>query len=246
MSIVLKVLKRVLASLVTLFAIGVIVFLCIRMASSNNPKDLEVLTPNDALCSAYEKDGEELYMFYQPKQLDYTASDERAGYFFTTDIAIIPAANQIQTLIRYNNSTLESTVEDLGLDKELDRTAENYDFSLLLAIDITPEDTSDNLENDEDSVKYVRCHGSVVASMEKNRYNYRRVVFDLSTAELDLEQLMDEKLLLAVYLDFCYAEAIDYDNVYANMCIYDYISTNRPIELDKKDVAAIESYLNNK
>ena len=246
MSIALKVLKRVLTALVTLFSIGVIVFLCWRMVSSNNPKSLEVLTPNDALCSAYEKEGKDLYVFYQPKQLDYTASEKTAGYFFATDIAIIPAANQIQTLVRYNNSTLESTVKDFGLDSALDRTAENYDFSLLLAIDLTPDDTSDNLEGNADSVKYVRCHGSVAASMEKNRYNYRRVVFDLGTAELDLDQLTENGLLLAVYLEFCYVGDIDYDNVYANMCIYDYIYSNRQVELDKKDVKAIEEYLTNK
>ena len=71
-------------------------------------------------------------------------------------------------------------------------------------------------------------------------------MIDLGTAELDLDQLTENGLLLAVYLEFCYVGDTDYDNVYANMCIYDYIYSNRQVELDKKDVKAIEEYLTNK
>ena len=243
MSIVFKILKRLLLAAVSLFCIGVIVFFIWRINSGNTPSDLKTLTPNASLSAAYAEEGNDLYMFFQPRQLEYTANEGASGYFFVSDTAIIPAANQIQTVVRYNNSTLKYTAEDHGLEQVPDRTAEVYDVTLLLAIDLTPENQEDNLGNDEESVKFVRCHGKVTGTDQKNVYNYRRMVFDLDSAEVDIKELLDSGLLLAIYADFYYVGALDYEQTpYGVLCLYDFMSKDVKVKLEKGDVKALESY----
>lgn len=241
MSIVFKILKRALAALITLFCIGVIVFLIWRINSSGAPKELEVLSPNASLAEAYDAHGDRLYAFFQPRQLEYTANTEASGYFFVTDTAIIPAANQIQTLVRYNNSTLDAVAEDFSLPSVPARDSEVFEYSIVVAIDLTPDDKSDNLEVGEDKVKLVTYKGKVTDSGEKNIYNFRRVVFDLDTAELDLEALMESGELIAIYME--YSLIGNSDGVsFANMCLYDYLYDNEQIKLSKKDIEAIEKF----
>ena len=145
--------------------------------------------------------------------------------------------------MRYNNSTLRATAEDYGLDEAPSRDDDVYDVTLLLAIDLTPEDTEDNLGNDEAGVEFIRCHGRITLSDKKNMYNYRKMVFDLSDADVDISSLMDEGLLLAIYADFYYAEDVDYDEVpYGTLCLYDYKSVNIVTKLEKRDIKALEDH----
>ncbi|MBO7310466.1 MAG: hypothetical protein J6U86_03635 [Clostridia bacterium] len=233
---------RLIKFLVGLLIFAVIALIVWRVVSSNNPKEMERLIPNEKLISAYEEKGDELRMFKQD-QRSITSSDKNYGYFSITDYAIIPEANQIQTIIRYNNSTLRYTAEDYDLSEVPERDAEVYDVTLLLAIDLTPDNEEDNLGNDESSVKFVRCHGKMTLSDQKNLYNFRQMVFDLDTVEVNLKELIDSNLLLAIYADFYYIDDIDYEKTpYGTLCLYDFKSENMRITLDKKDIKAIENY----
>lgn len=242
MSIVFKIIKKVVVGILTLAVMAVITFLLWRIFSSGDPKSMKVIDVNDDLYAAYQAEGEDLYTFKQ-EQRSITSGDDNYGYFAITDYKIIPAADQIQTVVRYNNSTLRATAEDYELSEALAREDEVYDVTLLFAIDLTPNDTEDNSGNDEESVEFIRCHGEVVLSDTKNMYNYRKMVFDLKDAGLDISALMDEGLLLAIYADFYYVGDIDYEATpYGTLCLYDYKSVNMLVELEKADIKALEAY----
>ena len=241
MSIVFKIVKRLIVVLFFTVIFGVIALLAWRILSSDAPSSMQPLYANQALCDAYAENGKELYMFRQ-EQRSITSGEENYGYFAITDCAIIPDANQIQAVVRYNNSTLRYTAEDYGLDEVPSRDAEVYDVTLLLAIDLTPENQDDNLGNDENSVEFIRCHGEVVLAEQKNLYNFRRMVFELDDEDIDLKELLDSGLLLAIYADFYYNEAIDYEGIpYGSLCIYDFKSENIQVKLEKADIKAIEA-----
>ena len=245
MSIVFKLVKRIIIAIFFAIVFGVIGLLIWRMTASDAPKSMEPLDANAALCEAYEQEGDELYMFRQ-EQRSITSSEENYGYFAITDYAIIPDANQIQTVVRYNNSTLRHTAEDYGLSEPPSRDEEVYDVTLLFAIDLTPDDKEDNLGNDEGSVNFIRCHGEVTLTAQKNLYNFRRIVFELDDAEINISELLDSELLLAIYADFYYNEAIDYEaEPYGTLCIYDFKSANIPVKLEKHDVKAIQAFEDN-
>ena len=245
MSTVFKILKRVLIALVSLFIAAVIGFLAWRILSSGNPSSMEALVANDKLVAAYEESDRSLYM-YRQEQNSITRGDTNYGYFAITEYAIIPDANQVQTVIRYNNSTLKYTAADLGLSGIPAREAENYDFSLVVAIDLTPENKDDNLGNDPESVKFVRCHGALGATEQKNMYNFRRMVFDLDSAEINIKELKESGLLLAMYVDFYYIGNVNYEeSPMATLCLYDYLSEDITVKLDRKDKKALEAYGDN-
>ena len=242
LSLAYKFLKHVVIALVSLAIMSVLVFFAWRFLSSGDPTSMKYLSPNEKLCEAYSQQGEELYVFKQ-NQRSITSTEKNYGYFAITEYSIIPEANQIQTLVRYNNSTLKHTAEDHKLEQIPERASEVYDVTLLLAIDLTPENQDDNLGNDEESVKFVRCHGTVTGAEQKNVYNYRKLVFDLDTAEVDIKELLDSGLLLAIYADFYYVGAIDYSQTpYGVLCLYDFKSENVKVKLEKGDVNALESY----
>ena len=242
MSIAFKIVKRIFVALIALLIGAIIGFLLWRILSSGDPSSMKALNANKALYEAYCEHGEELYAFNQ-EQRSITSTDKNYGYFAITDYAIIPDANQIQTTVRYNNSTLRHTAEDFGLSEVPARDAHVYDVTLLVAIDLTPENTEDNLGNDENSVQLIRCHGSVTLSEQKNLYNFRQMVFDLGTADIDVKSLMESGLLLAIYADFYYAESIDYESApYGTLCLYDFKSKDIPVRLDKADIKALEKF----
>ena len=242
MSTVFKILKRVGIALVSLFIAAVIVLLAWRILAAGDPSSMNPLVPNDRLADAYAESGNSLYM-YRQEQRSITSGETNYGYFSITEYAIIPDANQVQTVIRYNNSTLKYTAADLGLSEIPPREAENSDFTLLVAIDLTPENKDDNLGNDPESVKFVRCYGTIGASDQKNMYNFRRMVFQLDDAGIDIKELKESGLLLAMYVDFYYIGNVNYDEPpMATLCLYDYISEDITVKLDGKDKKALAAY----
>ncbi len=242
MSIAFRIIKRFFAALFALIMISVVGFFIWRIAASDNSKEMEALVPSNALCELYEREGENMYMFRQ-EQRTITGTEKNYGYFSVTDCVFIPDANTVQTTLRYNNSTLRSTAEDYSLPEAPSRDAEVYEMSLLFAIDLTPENDEDNLGNDKSSVRFVRAKGEVMLSEQKNLYNFRRIVFDLSSTELDLRKMLDDGTLLAVYADIYYIGDIDYsEEAYGTLCLYDYKSENITVPLDKRDIAALKSY----
>ncbi len=222
---------------------GVIALLLWRMFSSTDPDSVKTVTPNQPLALAYEQKGEDLYLFRQ-EQRSITSGENNYGYFSVTDAVFIPEANQIQVVVRYNNSTLRSLTEDKQLPEVPSREEDLFDVTLSVATDLTPENTEDNLGNNEQSVAFTRVHPTSVSSDQKNLYNYRRFVFDLDSAGLSLSDLMNEKLLLAVYTDIYYRGDVDYEKpAYGTLCLYDYITAIETRRLTKDDIRALDSYL---
>ncbi|MBQ9112049.1 MAG: hypothetical protein IJY08_00550 [Clostridia bacterium] len=242
MSIALKIVKRVIVALFSLVIAAVIAVLMWRILSSGDPSSMKVISANDAIGEAYEAQGKELYMFRQD-QRSITSGENNYSYFSVTNYVIIPDANQIQAVVRYNNSTLRHTAEDFGLSETPSREDNVYDVTVLVAIDLTPDVEEDNSGNDPESVRFVRCHGTLAATDTRNMYNYRRFVFELDDAELDISELMDSGTLLAVYTDIYYVGALDYEATpYGTLCLYDFKSENVRVELSRKDIKAIEAF----
>ena len=242
MSIVFKLLKRIVAVFFALIILFVVVILAWRIFSSGNPKSMETLHADRRLADLSESKGEDMYMFRQ-EQRSITSGEKNYGYFGITDYVIIPEADEIQLTVRYNNSTLRHTAEDFGLDEVPSRDADVYDVTLLLAVDLTPENQDDNLGNDENSVKFIRCHGETVASEQKNLYNFRRLVFTVDGEDANLSELFDKGLLLAIYADFYYVDAVDYESeAYGTLCLYDFKSEDIAVKLQKADRKALEAF----
>ncbi len=233
---------RIIKILFFLLIFSVIFFLFWRIFSSGNPKSMEGVTPNDKVVAAYEEVGGELSMFKQNLDM-ITRAKHNYGYFAVTDSVFIPAANQIQITFRYNNSTLEHLAEDKGLSEVPARDSDVFDVTLLLATDLTPENTDDNLGNDPASVKLTRVHAASVTSETKNVYNYRRLIFDLDEIGVSLEELLAKGELLAVYTDVYYVEEIDYDETaYGTLCLYDHLAKTQTVKLSGADKRALRKY----
>ena len=234
---------RVIKYLFFLLIFTVIGLLLWRVFSAGDPDSMKQITPNEALCAAYEEKGEELVLFRQ-EQRTITSAEDNYGYFSVTECLFIPEANQIQLVFRYNNSTLRSLAQDYELAEVPSREADLFDVSLTVATDLTPEQTEDNAGNDPEAVSFTRVHASQVLSDTKNMYNYRRMVFELDGAELDLEALLDSGELLAVYADIYYNEDIQYEEpAYGTLCLYDYLSEKRGASLTRDDRRALEDAL---
>ena len=219
--------------------IGVLLW---RIFSSGDPSSMKSLTPNDKLAAAYEEKGDDLYLFRQGQNM-ITSGKENYGYFAVTDCVFIPEANQIQIVVRYNTATLRSLAEDYALETAPSRDEELFDVSLTVATDLTPDVTDDNAGNDPASVRFTRVHPTQVSADTKNLYNYRRLVFELDSAELSLSELLDSGLLLAVYADIYYNQDIRYDEpAYGTLCLYDYLSEREDASLSGKERRALREY----
>lgn len=246
-SIGLKITWKIIKLIFTLCIFTVIAILIWRIASSGEPKEMKSVYPTEQLAELYGQDGKDLYMFDQ-KQRSMTSGDDNYGYFAVTSYRIIPEIDQIEIVVRYNTSTIRNVAADYDLDEIPPRDTELFDISLVFAKDLTPDDDTDNLGNKEGSVEFVRCFGEVVMETEKNLYNYKKLIFDTSSAGVDLTELMSDDTLLAIYTDFY----LDYDSFEPNydeepigaVCLYDYKSEDNKMKLSAKDVEAIENFAN--
>ena len=209
--------------------------------STSEPDSMEALSPNEALASAYAEYGEELYVFEQ-EQRTITSTDKNYGYFSIIRATFIPSANQVQIVLRYNNSTLRRTQEDFSLDEVPSREGEAYDVSLYVVTDNTPENKDDNLETTPEAVSTLRIHPSYIESDQTNLYNYRLLVFDFG--ETDLAALVESDALISVFTDIYYVGDVDYEkDAYGTLCLYDYITEKRDAKLSPEDIEAIEAYI---
>ena len=225
--------------LLILFVCGV---LCWRFCSSGDPKALKTLYVNEQTYGAYAAEGEQMEIFRQ-EQRSITSGKDNYGYFSATSALFLPSANQVQLTVRYNNATIRALSEDFSLPSIPSPEEELFDVTLLLAIDLTPDNPDDNLTNDPASVRFVRCKPSAVQSDAKHLYQYRRCVFDLADCGEDMEALLDSGLLLAVYTDIYYIGATDYDTTaYGTLCLYDYLGERLGVRLSGKDVKALETW----
>ncbi len=237
----LRITKNAIKYIFILLIAAICIFFVWRVISSeNDPSPMKTLSPNAALAAAYEKDPTLAGTFRQ-EQRSITSAENNYGYFSVTKATFIPAANQIQIVVRYNNSTLRYVQEDLGLDQPPTREEQAFDVSLLLLTDVTPDDDTDNLETDEDSVSKTRIHPTYFASYQKSLYNYRLFVFDLG--DLSLSEHLENGTLLSVFADIYYIGAVDYEATpYGTLCLYDYITETIDVKLSSADKKALNEW----
>lgn len=239
----LKILFKILTTAVVLLVFGIFIW---RFITGRVPAELKTLTPDAALAEAYEQYGETLILYTQ-EQNSITRAEKSYGYFACCQAVFIPEADQVQILIRYNDSTLEATERDYGLaEGSLDPLADWYDVTLVVARDLTPENTEDNLGNDAESVSLERIFPTLVSeSLHKGLYSYRRLVFN---------GVPQDALTLAVYADFYFVEDLAYleesfdvytEEAYGTLCLYAYADKNVEVVLSDADIEAIDAYLTN-
>lgn len=223
---------------------AVVILLLWRITSSGTPRNLDAMIPNERLAAAYETYGNDLYIFKQGHK-SITTAERNYGYFAITDYYIIPEANQIQLVFRYNNSTVRSLAEDYSLAEVPSLDSELFDLSMVIQTDLTPENKDDNAGNIAGTVDHTRIYPVGTPQRERtNIYNYFRYVFDLSEAELSLSELLESGELLAVYLDVYYNEDVNYDEyAYGTLFLYDYKTDIIEQGLSVRDKRAIREYI---
>ena len=227
--------------LFTLLVAFVCGFLLWRMFSSSDPKSMKSLSVNDAIYEAYEENDGDMYIFRQ-EQNTTTRADHNAGYFSVTRAIFVPEANQIQLVLRYNNSTIKNLKADYGLEELPEKSDDLFDVSLFFAVDLTPENDEDNDVLSEEGTRTFRCSSKQVGVDEKTLYNYRKFVFDLDECGEDLAQLVESGHLLAVYADVYYVEDMELDEeAYGTLCLYDWVTERETVKLTAADRKAIEA-----
>ncbi|MBQ8387485.1 MAG: hypothetical protein IJX46_00990 [Clostridia bacterium] len=241
----LRITGRVIKYLVIAAIFAVCIFMIWRAFFSDIlPDSMNNLVINDSNRAAFAQNGGDLRILYQ-EQITVSSADHNRGYFGIVKVDILPEANQIQLVFRYNNSTLSAVANDKGLSSVPSRDADIFDVSIVLSEDLTPEDSSDNAFNDEqhpDSVKQTRYFptASFTVKEQKNMYNYRKLVFD----NVPVENIDKDKLILALYVDIYYDGdedgVVDYsESSYGTLCIWDYKSQIRTRELTGADKKAL-------
>ena len=231
---------KLIAALAIAFVFGLLGW---RLMADRTPRSMATLSVNEQTYRAYVENGESLTLLTQ-EQNTITRGTKNAGYFSVTEDVLIPEANQIQLLFRYNNSTIRALKTDYNLAELPARESELYDVTVLLAIDLTPDDPSDNAGNAPESVRFVRVHASAAPVTETTQlYNYRRFIFDVGSSGEDLRSLLDSGLLLAVYADVYYNQDIRYDeNPYGALCLYDYKTETETVKLTSRDRKALAAF----
>lgn len=231
----------------TLILLVVGVFLW-RFITSVPPDELSTLTVDENIVAAYE-DGS-LKLVTQ-EQNNITRTEKNYGYFSVAQVVFIPELEQLQILVQYNDSTLKALKNDysedflsLGEKEYPDPEKDWYDVSVVLAKDLTPENSEDNFGNSKESVELTRIMPTKVSgAAHKDRYSYRRLVFDGVS--------LDEPTL-AVYADFYYLGDVAYNNedfdiyndsAYGTLCLYTFADKTVDVKLTKDDVKAIENYV---
>mgnify|MGYP006864382156 CR=1 FL=1 len=166
-----------------------------------------------------------------PKTLTY--GTHNAGYFGVAEYVFIPQADQVQVVLRYNNSTLKYVAEDYGKPEPLKRGEDWFTVSVTIAYDLTPENKEDNALNNPECVRFERHAYTSCVKDTKNLYNYERLTFD----GIDILDHIDENGepvmradVLAVYVDIYFNENIDYQKEpMGTLMIYVYgTEENRP------------------
>ena len=216
---------------------AMLVLLLFRIIDSNNdPKEMNTIIANDRLVAAYNEKGDDLDIFSQEHTI-FTRGENNYGYFAVTQSVIIRDIDQVQFVLRYNNSTLKYTKEDYKLPEVPSRDDNVYDVTLTVMYDLTPENTDDNDGKTPEAVSYKRFFASDMVSAKKTLYNYRKFVFD---------GIKIDDTVIAVYADFYYVGDINYDSLpYGSLLIYHNEEEEIPYSLTRNDIKAIESYSDN-
>lgn len=228
-----RVIGRVFKGLIVLLVLAINAILVWRVFfSAQTPKSIAPLQANEALVSAYEAHGDKLTLRYQD-QSSITRAEGNYGYFSVTQCVFIPEAEQVQIVVRYNNSTIRHLTEDFGLAETPAREEHLFDVTLVKTNDLTPNDTTDNTKVEALSFTryapnegYLRDYSSL--------YSYYRYTFD---------GISVDDVTLGVFVDLYYVDAIDYNaEAYGTLCIYSNDCKWLPYSLTSADRAALGAW----
>ncbi len=174
-SYTLWILGHAVRALFALLIIFVCAFLIWRVAFSQKPpKELRLLSANEALCAAYETHDGKLTVLEQPSQIDYSEDAKGNQAYFRYDWCLfVEQAEQVQVLFFYNNSTLEKVAEEHELGKELPRGEEVFDVVLTQYIDRTSDE-----DETEAEVKEILPGSCEVGTNRNGMYTFLRYTFD--------------------------------------------------------------------
>lgn len=236
-----RIVGYVLKAICMVLIFGTIGILLWRVFSSGDPASMKRVMVNDELKAAYEEYGEDMTMYRLNMEETTSVVNKNYGYFSVTRALFIEEAQQVQVNFRYNNSTIRHLKEDYKLSEMPSRDDDLYDVTLVVAYDLTPEDTSDNLKSEEGSVELVRYYPTKCESDKKNVYNYRKFIFD------GIDMNVSPNSVLAVYVDIYYKGDVDYTkDSYGTLCVYDYITEAKygreDFSFSAEDIKAIEAY----
>ncbi len=239
-----KLLKFALVCLI----LALCIFMIWRVNSTGAPKTVKYLMPNEELCALYEEKGEDMYMFRQNYD-NITRTEERYGYFALPDVVFIPEINQAQILFRYNNSTVHSVASDYELESVPDRHKDMFDLTLVLYIDLTPDNTEDNYSKvNEDgtpneNIRTLRFKPTDAVCDRTTLYNFYRYTYDLTAEDgTSLSSLLESGTLISIHTEFYYNGDINYEeNAFAALSIYDARRNDIQIKLDSKNKKALEN-----
>lgn len=237
----LRITGYVLKTICMVLIFGTISILLWRVFSSGDPASMKRVMVNDQVKAAYDRHGEDLTMYWLEMEETTSVVNKNYGYFSVTRALFIEEAEQVQVTFRYNNSTIKHLKTDYNLPEMPSRGDELYDVTLVVAYDLTPDDTSDNLKSEEGSVELVRYFPTSSESDKKNVYNYRKLTFD------GVDMNASPNRVLAVYVDIYYKGDIDYTkDSYGTLCVYDYITEEKygreDFKLSAEDIKAIKAY----
>jgi hypothetical protein len=206
------------------------------MFSGRIPKSMTTLTVNDAVMEAYEAGKLDVYtQDLAPVNMD----GETAGYFWVCQAVFIPEINQVQILVRYNNSTLKHIAEDFGLGEGNVPARDEDVIDVTLAVWIDPDPTNDTT-TDRELVR-IQPTGEETTG-QTSMYNYRRYVFD----GVDMEELFDSEAstnVINMTVDIYYQGSVNYDRApYSTIVIYEPRYENLPYDLTGRDKRALKAY----
>ena len=217
-----KIFKISVKVLFYLFVIIVNAIMLWRVLFSGDPAKIQRLTVNDSLREAYE-DGQLLLETQEQRTLTSN------GLFAVRQCIFIPEANQIQIVVRYNNSTLRQLAQDYGLESVPEKTDELFDVSIVKTIDKTPMDITDN--TDPEALSEERYHPTgEPETAYKRLYSYRRYVFENVSRED----------AVGMFVDVYYKGDVNYEkDPYGALCIYEDGAPMEEVKLtgaDKKEL----------
>ena len=206
-----KIIKKVLRVVGWVLFSAVLGVLFWRMCSTaNDPKSVSTIMVNDKLSGIYSEQNNSLEIYYQNLDM-FTRGDDNYGYFAVTQSIIIPAAEQVQVVMRYNISTLEYLADDFPEDFEgtPDRNADLFDVTLIKVIDLTPDNEEDN--EDEEFLRFERYFPADSVKDQTSRHNYERFMFE----NIDCEDALE------VHVCIYYKGELDYEaDAYGTIQIY--------------------------
>ena len=209
---------------------GIIALVMWRILFSGRiPAKMKTLIVNENTYAAYLDEGNTLTMYTQPQEQVIMEGDS-AGYFWVCRAVFIPEADQVQILVRYNNSTLSRLAEDFELDRTLERSEDILDVTLVITVD--PDPTNDTT-TDRQKIR-IRPTGEPIGDATM-MYNYRLLVFDGVT--------FDPASTINLSIEFYLNGYVDYDaNPLGSLVIYEPQYGTEPYALALRDKRAIKQY----